>query len=95
MPKINFAPVIVQEGRTRAGQRVDLKGQPYLFTRIETYKGHGGANKARLHYLTKCADCGAETEAFHPLPKKPTRFYPQRRCDKHKAPGVRVPDVFG
>jgi rRNA maturation protein Nop10 len=63
-------------------------GQPYELIRIEPYTRLHGSDATLLVWRSKCPTCG---EAFEVrTPSRARRFEPNRRCQKHKRPGVRV-----
>lgn len=63
------------------GQRYDKIGhEPY--TRID------GSHTQLAVWQSHCAECGAPFQFRAPARKR--KLIPNRRCDRHKRPGVRV-----
>ena len=63
-------------------------GQRYDLVRTEPYTRTEGSQTELSVWQSECPVCG---EAFEVrTPKRARRFEPNRRCGKHKRPGVRV-----
>jgi len=63
-------------------------GQRYELVRTEPYTRTDGSDTTLAVWRSMCPTCG---EAFEVrTPSRARRFEPNRRCEKHKRPGVRV-----
>lgn len=71
-----------------AGQDIDHDGQRYICAEIKPYKRRDGVSSEVAVWLSRCANCG-EFFVFR-TGRTIARFQPNRRCDRHKRPGVRV-----
>lgn len=63
-------------------------GQLYWVADTSTRRRKDGSLAVILTWASQCADCGEELRFT--TPAAATKFQPNRRCDKHKAPGRRV-----
>jgi rRNA maturation protein Nop10 len=63
-------------------------GQRYELIRTEPYRRTVGSDTMLAVSRSMCPTCG---EAFEvSTPSRARRFEPNRRCEKHRRPGVRV-----
>lgn len=67
------------------------KGQRYFVADTFTRQRAGGTLAVVLVWASNCADCGAKFEFSTPAAS--SKWEPNRRCDQHKRPGVRVGGV--
>ena len=67
------------------------QGQVYWVADTSTRRRRDGALAAILIWASQCVDCGAELRFT--TPAATSKFEPNQRCDKHKAPGKRVKGV--
>jgi len=63
-------------------------GQKYDFVRSEPYTRLDGSETTLLVWQSDCPVCGALFEIRTPTNAR--KFQPNRRCSKHKRPGLRV-----
>jgi hypothetical protein len=63
-------------------------GQRYELVRTEPYTRLDGSETALSVWQSPCPVCGEAFEVRTPL--RARRFEPNRRCLKHRRPGVRV-----
>lgn len=76
------------ERPTHLGEVRNYRGQRYVLIEVHEHTRRDGGLTAIAEWTTNCADCGAEFSAF--VPMRTTKFFPNRRCSRHRAPGVRV-----
>jgi hypothetical protein len=63
-------------------------GQSYEFARTEPHTRRDGTETTLMVWRSHCAQCGEPFEVLTPAGSG--KFSPNRRCQKHKRPGVRV-----
>lgn len=63
-------------------------GQRYDFVRAEPYVRRDGTDTELLVWRSHCAHCGERFTLR--TPRGSPKFMPNRRCQKHKRPGMRV-----
>ena len=63
-------------------------GQSYHLVRSEPYRRLDGGKTALLVWQSNCPVCGDLFEIR--TPAKASKFQPNRRCGKHKRPGIRA-----
>lgn len=70
------------------GTRVALDEQEYVLIRVDTYFNQAAERSLEIAiWRTHCAECGRQFE----VSIMPGRIDFNRRCEKHRAPGVPVP----
>src|SRR6516164_3041009 len=63
-------------------------GQRYELVRTEAYTRRDGSETTLSVWQSECPVCGEAIEVR--TPKRARKFEPNRRCRKHRRPGVRV-----
>jgi len=69
------------------------RGQEYEMIGTEPYIRRDGTETLLVVWRSHCATCGKPFELR--TPKESSKFDPNRRCQKHKRPGVRVRESKG
>ncbi len=70
------------------GTIVSFHDQQYRCVRTEPYYRPDRTRSDLAEWVSECADCGASFRFRTPV--RVRSFVPNRRCDKHKRPGVPV-----
>lgn len=73
---------------TQLGEVRHYRGQRYVPVEVHDYTRRDGGRSHLGEWITDCVECGVRFSVFAPI--KTTKFVPNRRCRKHRAPGVRV-----
>lgn len=63
-------------------------GQTYLAGQEREHRRRDGQTTTLVEWRSNCADCGRPFTFWTTMPS--THFWPNRRCEIHKRPGVRV-----
>ena len=64
------------------------KNQVYICVGSEPYHRRDGTKTQLLHWKSACDTCG-KLFVFK-VPAAAAKFWPNRRCSKHKSPGLRA-----
>ena len=67
---------------------VTYKGQTYARFSEKSYIRRDGTQTTLIVWRTRCAECGEPMTVMTPSGAR--NFSPNRRCEIHKKPGVRV-----
>ncbi len=67
-------------------------GQRYRCIGIEPHTRADGSATSLATWESECAECG-DTFSFE-TPELASKFNPNRRCEKHRRRGVKVPAVL-
>lgn len=75
------------------GDILNLKKQRYECVGFPAYQTRRGEPSTMIELASHCAECGAPFRLRITKGAVRKREF-NRRCDRHKRPGVRVPDVL-
>ena len=63
-------------------------GQQYIEVGFVNHTRRDGTETTLTRWRGECAECGAFF--FFKVPSEASKFSPNRRCEKHRRPGIKV-----